>query len=481
MHTEPHKFYGSVSHQTLVDSGLAKILSKDVCTCLTSLASKEDIKERQILFEKLNHESFYHTFQALIDAITAFERSEKSLSEAETDCEGYFLFAEHFRIYEELIHTVLAIPCEDSTLLQRLHGYAISAEEKIKDMANDLADYKALLCGISFSKIRISKHSAVLVKGAQTKTASFAEKLIECKKSMGYPDTKTKTSSIRMSLAVSEPMRLLYEEEFQRLSKMKGDLEKVIDRAFLSLKEELCFYFEIAELQQKAKSHGIPCSFPEIAEKRQYLAHDLYDITLLAKMSEGKTIVPNDVKFCETESCFFLTGANGGGKTTYLRALLGNLILFLGGCPIFAESASIFPFTSVFSHFPADEHFENLGRLDEEAYRIAAITEKASSDSFIFLNETFTGADFQKGLRLSLETMEKFHKKKAFCLFITHFHEVSESTFPILTATVNVKNDNARTFKICRGNGHIKKSYAMDILKRYGLDKESLFGKGDVS
>ncbi len=481
MHTEPYKSYGSISHQTLVDSGLVKILSKEVCTCLTSFPSNADIKERQILFAKLNHESFYHAFQALFDAITAFERSEKSLSEAETDCEEYFLFAEHFRIYEELIHTVLAIPYEDSALLLRLHSYAMTAEETIKDVANNLSDYKTLLWSISFSKIRISKPTTVLVKGEQIKTASFAEKLIGCKKSMGYPDTKTKTSSIRMSLAVSEPMRLLYEEEFHKLSKMKGALEKVIDRAFLSLKEELSFYFEIMELQQKAKSHGIPYVFPEIAEERQYLAHDLYDITLLAKMSEGKTIVPNDVKFCETESCFFLTGANGGGKTTYLRALLGNLILFLGGCPIFAESASIFPFTSVFSHFPADEHFENLGRLDEEAYRIAAITEKASSDSFIFLNETFTGADFQKGLRLSLETMENFHKKNAFCLFITHFHEVSESTFPILTATVNVKNDNARTYKICRGNGRVKKSYAMDILKRYGLDKESLAEKGDVS
>ena len=49
--------------------------------------------------------------------------------------------------------------------------------------------------------------------------------------------------------------------------------------------------------------------------------------------------------------------------------LIVCLLLFLAGCPVFAQEASIYPFDTVAAHFPKDERFDHVGRLDEELLR----------------------------------------------------------------------------------------------------------------
>ena len=134
----------------------------------------------------------------------------------------------------------------------------------------------------------------------------------------------------------------------------------------------------------------------------------------------------------------------------------------------------------VFTHFPADEHFDHGGRLFDEECRVRAMLDKETENSFVFLNETFTGADARKGLSLSLSFMRNFAEKNTFCLFVTHFYEVMEFEFPVLCAAVNTDHENLRTFKIERGVRE-KRSYAEDILKKYGLDRISLAEKGKIN
>ena len=96
-----------------------------------------------------------------------------------------------------------------------------------------------------------------------------------------------------------------------------------------------------------------------------------------------------------------MLGANGGGKTTYLRALGINLILFLAGCPVFATEAEMYPFDIVLSHFPKDERFDHSGRLDEERKRTEEMLNIAQNKAgFLFFNETFSGTDDKRGFDL---------------------------------------------------------------------------------
>ena len=223
---------------------------------------------------------------------------------------------------------------------------------------------------------------------------------------------------------------------------------------------------------QKTKKVGIPHTNANIAQKPCYTAKKLYDISLLAKKCEN--IVPNDADFSENEAFCFVLGANGGGKTTYLRVVGINLILFLAGCPVFAKEAEIYPFDTVLSHFPKDERFDNTGRLDEERRRTEEML-KAAQDkvAFLLFNETFSGTDDKRGFELLKDTAMKIGENHQFGLYVTHFHEVMSLDYTVLSAEVDSTDENKRTFRIVRSKGSAS-SYASDILKKYRLDKDSL-------
>lgn len=169
-----------------------------------------------------------------------------------------------------------------------------------------------------------------------------------------------------------------------------------------------------------------------------------------------------------------MLGANGGGKTTYLRALGINLLFFLAGCPVFAKQAEIYPFDTVLTHFPKDERFDNTGRLDEERKRIAQmLADTRDKKAFLLLNETYSGTDEARGFALLTETASQIVDAHHFGLYVTHFHEVMALDVPVLSAEVDTSNGNKRTYRIVRSKGSAS-SYALDILKKYRLDKESL-------
>ena len=229
------------------------------------------------------------------------------------------------------------------------------------------------------------------------------------------------------------------------------------------------FFDEIHTLVKNAASFGVPYCIPTVSEHRQYIARDLYNVVLLSK--HGNTIVPNDVQFTESDPFFFLIGANSGGKTTYLRTVGMNLLLFLAGCPIFARDAIIYPFNALLTHFPADERFNGTGRLDEELIRANQML--ADPDAFLLFNETFSGTDDTRGYALLMQMAKAIRTTGQFGLYVTHFHKVKESEFPLLTTQVDIEDANRRTYRIARADGGVS-SYAADILRKYRLDRKSL-------
>ena len=240
----------------------------------------------------------------------------------------------------------------------------------------------------------------------------------------------------------------------------------------LAFLPDLKFCLEILRLVQKADALGIPHVIATVATRPQYRASALYDVSLLAK--NCTCIVPNDAIFDADEPFCFLLGANGGGKTTYLRALGINLLLFLAGCPVFASEATMYPFETVLSHFPKDERFDNTGRLDEERTRtVKMLTDANNKSAFLLLNETYSGADETRGFALLTETALQIGRAHHFGLYVTHFHEVMSLAYPVLSAEVDTADENKRTYRIVRCKGSAS-SYAADILKKYRLDKDSL-------
>ena len=250
--------------------------------------------------------------------------------------------------------------------------------------------------------------------------------------------------------------------------------------------DETAFCLEVAGFVRSAAAKGIEYCFARISTEREYIADSLYDVTLLAQ--NVVNIVPNDVYFDESERFYFLVGANGGGKTTYLRAIGQNLLLFLCGAPVFAASASIYPF----------RHPETVFADSCDGDVIRERLSEILPDSFLLLNEIYSSLDEERGLAYALECAAGLGRAGGFGLFVTHFYGVRQSGLPLLetlTADDNTSDravsDHAasdcavsdraisggagsvRTYKIVRAVGSAS-SHALDILKKYRLDPESL-------
>ena len=109
--------------------------------------------------------------------------------------------------------------------------------------------------------------------------------------------------------------------------------------------------------------------------------------------------------------------------------------------------------------------------------RTKAILTECDNDAFILFNETFSGTDDKKGYELLLETANEIAERKIGGLYVTHFHEIRDTSFPILGVEVDKSDENKRTYKITQKTGD-RSSFAHDILVKYRLDKASLEERG---
>ena len=452
------------------DLQLDKILSSQAIAVLQYPCEPGEIVRRNELFALLDDEENLLRTEALLSTLFTTERALLLLSDAKVPLDRYYRKAEMLGAY--------IASCKAIASMRNLG--ALFAE--VADYYSS-ADKISILSGMKESEQKIK----TLLHEMSAGLLSFADKnwltpdydavseidiVSSCAEKLGFTIPKKKKQNAKINLSFSDAICRLYAD---KVAQIEAEIAKYADVDFhepTTYISEIKFFLEIHGLIQKAKIIGVPHAFAKIAKEPLYTAKELYDVSLLAKNCEN--IVPNDADFSVKEAFCFVLGANGGGKTTYLRAVGINLILFLAGCPLFAKEAKIYPFDTVLSHFPKDERFDNTGRLDEERRRTEEMLKEAQNKvAFLLFNETFSGTDDKRGFDLLTDTAAKIEESKHFGLYVTHFHEVMSLDYPVLSAEVDSTDENKRTFRIVRSKGSAS-SYAADILRKYGLDKSSL-------
>lgn len=452
------------------DLQLDKILSAQTIAVLQSPCDQNEIMRRNELFAVLDDEENLLRTEELLSTLLTTERALLLLNDAKISLDRYYRQA-------EMLETYIA-SCGDLAFMRGLG--ALFAE--VADYFSS-ADMISILSGMKQSEQKIKsllhEMSAGLLSFADKNwlTPDYAavseiDNISASAEKLGFTLPQKKKQNAKINPVFSDAMCRLYAD---KIAQIEAEIAKYADVNFYeptTYISEIKFFLEIHSLIQKAKKINVPYTIAKIAKEPCYTAKELYDVSLLAKNCEN--IVPNDADFSENEAFCFVLGANGGGKTTYLRAVGINLILFLAGCPVFAEEAEIYPFDTVLSHFPKDERFDNTGRLDEERRRTEEMLKAAQGKvAFLLFNETFSGTDDKRGFELLKDTATQIGEHCHFGLYVTHFHEVMFLDYPVLSAEVDSMDENKRTFRIVRSKGSAS-SYAADILKKYGLDKNSL-------
>ena len=461
----------SIPYQTFDDLQLRRLLDEKTIRILSYPAGREELLLRQELFGVLRTDTGLSRIKDAFAALKEYERAVRLWRSTSIEVEKRFLFASALAQYRSICR-ILAALSDCGEKLAAVAEYWGSAIAALPNLDADLAEMQKALAVIGTFNLSFAER-AYMTRDAVPETVY--DELAACAEALGLSMNDRRGARIRLNDGLSHAISELHPDEIARFDALCAPYTDLAFDAPVAYIEELNFYFAILALCDRADEMQIPVCFPAPAERRQYLAHNVYDISLFLK--NAQRIVPNDTYFSEDAPFHFITGANGGGKTTYLRACGINLILFLGGCPVFAEHASIYPYTAVCSHFPADERFSSGGRLQEEKQRVDRLLETCDENTFIVFNETYSGTDDKLGCTLTLDTAGNIKERGSHGLFVTHFHEVRAGGYPMLNTVTEEDENHVRTFRIVRDLG-ITSSFADDILRKYRLDAASLKERG---
>ncbi len=413
-------------------------------------------------------------FENALTLLYNAEESYKALEGAVCDNAKYYIFSEYALRMTE-IYRVLAENFDYGELYGGFSTYFADAVASA-----EFSEICGKLAGIAEAKVRIGaldlNAEGEKIKISRDTPSSMREKLALCLDSYGisHPTTDRKRPLIQKGIV--DAAAALYPNEFAEFAEFYRVYGDFFDRTVFGIVTEFRLAIGIIRLVERAEAAGVPHCFPALSEAKKIKLYDVYDIALLLK--EGVNIVPNDGVFTSDEPFFYLTGANGGGKTTYLRAMGNAVIMFLFGAPVFCRSGECCLLDGVHTHFPRDERFEGSGRFADEQRRVDGILSACENaeghgNSLILLNETYSTTNEEKATVCTSELARRLHASGNFGLYITHQHGVDEATVPFLGVLVDEQDRNRRTYRIERRRLK-NRSFAADILAKYGITAEEL-------
>jgi MutS domain V len=236
---------------------------------------------------------------------------------------------------------------------------------------------------------------------------------------------------------------------------------------FRLLRTELAFYVGCLNLYAALDSLGCVTCMPaprEAAEQKRSAAR-LCDPALALAL--GRDVVENDLS-ADGKRLVVITGANRGGKSTFLRSVgLGQLMMQCGMF-VAADRFEASLCDGLFTHYQREEDpTMQSGKFDEELLRMSGIVDEVVPDSLVLLNESFAATDAREGAEIAHQVVTALTESGVSVYFVTHQYEFAQSIQAqeesgALLLLAERREDGTRTFKITPG-APLHTSYARDL------------------
>ncbi len=247
-----------------------------------------------------------------------------------------------------------------------------------------------------------------------------------------------------------------------KLARLTKDLLEFLK----DLRFQFSFYIGGLNLALAIKEKKKEIIFPRIIEGNNYLEFNgLYDLSLLLNINNE--VVCNDFDL-SNKLVIIITGANQGGKTTFIRSIGQAYILSQMGFNVNADSFHFSLKANVFTHFNKEEDKEmKSGKLDEELGRLSKIVDLITPNSLMLFNESFSSTYEKDASKISFDVLKAFKEKNITSYFVTHLYELSnilkeQQLDNTIFLRANRSNDGTRMFRLAIGES-LQTSFASDL------------------
>jgi DNA mismatch repair ATPase MutS len=238
---------------------------------------------------------------------------------------------------------------------------------------------------------------------------------------------------------------------------------------FQMLRTELAFYIGCLNLHERLTQTREMTCFPTLtpAGSRKLSFSGLYDIALA--LSTEQKVVGNDLN-ADGSSLFIITGANTGGKSTFLRSVGLAHLMLQSGMFVPANSFSSEVCFGIFTHFRREEdQTMESGKWDEELSRMSAVVDRLKPNSILLLNESFSSTNPREGSSIAAEIVRALLEDNVKVLFVTHLSHFAHNMFvkgPRGTTFLRAERrpDGTRPFKLIEGEP-LQTSYGEDLYR----------------
>jgi len=266
--------------------------------------------------------------------------------------------------------------------------------------------------------------------------------------------------------AGAKVLRNLRDEGLNKIATSLSHSANHIDNFFISLRRELAFYMGCLNLCEKLQELNFPFVFPNVVplEERIFFTKELCDISLA--LIKNEKIMGNDIN--TDAKLFFITGANQGGKSTFLRSIGQAQLMLQCGMFVSAMSFKANLCSGVFTHFKKEEDKTmKSGKFDEELVRMNDIVETIKPNALILFNESFASTNEIEGSLIASQIIKALMQKNIKIFFVTHMFELAQSFYKqkiknTIFLRANRDKDGKRDFKMTQAPP-LTTSFAKDI------------------
>lgn len=385
------------------------------------LRDAEAIKERQqlVLAACDNSEAVGKMHHIIVDTSEHLDRQMKAI----IDCRGKHMTAEtNIGTYLEAVrHLVFGLDKISSGMDREKRLFAEGPFKKFYDSfyreetKEELEEQKYLVThldsfkdkgeiffqlsvgeGFRFRKLQILDVSE---KAKRLQTGFFSSR-----KNPAIVDEEVYDSSVEF---INKTIQELLESCYPFLQRWQELLQ--------TMKRQIMFLNACAGFYVRSKEKGMYFCMPEEGCRE---AGKLYELSLAL---QTLTLPVNNTVAISDYKAIIVTGANQGGKSTFLRSLGIAQVMCQAGMYVPAYAYPLHVYQDIFPHFTRREDSTmNMGKFEEELHRMGDILLKSKPDTLFLLNESFATTTEVTAYQIAMDLLHAGMENGRTIWMVTH-------------------------------------------------------------